>query len=276
MTGSAPRPPVAHATRPSASAAASAFAATISSSGASSSAPPASALPDGRRGARTLVVRDLTCTRGGRVLFRHFDLTLEPGRLVWLRAANGFGKTTLLRRLAGLAVADRGSIEWVGGPSGAPGVVVYLAHANALKDDLTVVESLRHLLRLHGVAATDAAVGDAIGRFGLWSRRHAPVRTLSQGQRRRVALARLLFSDAAATWLLDEPFDALDADGIDLVATLLVAHAERGGNAVFTSHVAPDVASGRLSIVRLDEPSSAAVRGRPAAPAGAVPASPGA
>ena len=209
--------------------------------------------------ARTLTVRDLACRRGGRVLFRHFDLTLAPGTLIWLRAANGFGKTTLLRRLAGLAAADEGRIEWSGGrPGGSDaGRVVYLAHANALKDDFTVAESLDHLVRLHGLAATETTVADAIGRVGLWARRRALVRTLSQGQRRRVALARLLFSDASATWLLDEPFDALDADGIELIGSLLAAHAERGGNAIFTSHVAPKVDTRRLSIVRLDEPSPA-------------------
>ena len=204
----------------------------------------------GSRASRTLIVDGLAGRRGERTLFHDFTLALAPGELVWLRAANGYGKTTLLRILAGLARPESGTIRW----SAADGpALVYLAHANALKDDLTVRESVSFQSTLHGLDASPAAIDDAIRRFGLQSRRHAPVRTLSQGQRRRVALTRLCLSDPQSTWLLDEPWDALDADGVALVCALLDEHAARGGNALFTSHVPPAIASMRT--VQFDAPA---------------------
>ncbi len=206
---------------------------------------------------RRLQVRGLACRRGERVLFANLDLDVDVGELVWLRAANGFGKTTLLRVLAGLAKPEAGTVAWDGGDE--PPAVLYLAHATALKDDLTVVESVRHDVALHGLVASDTGMADAIRRCGLHGRRHAPIRTLSQGQRRRVALTRLVLSQPRTTWLLDEPYDALDADGVDLVGTLLAEHAERGGNALFTSHVAPVVAGATPRIVQLEAAASAAL-----------------
>lgn len=188
------------------------------------------------------------CERGERRLFSDFDLMLASGDVVWLRAANGFGKTSLLRILAGLAQPAAGSLEWHEPRQ----PMLYLAHANAIKDDLTIVEALRYLARLHGLASSEAALADAIGRFGLQSRRHAPIRTLSQGQRRRVALARLCLSAPRATWLLDEPFDALDSEGAALVGNLLADHATRGGCVVFTSHIAPDLADLTVRSIQID------------------------
>ena len=209
----------------------------------------------GLRTSRTLIVDGLAGRRGERILFRDFGLALRPGELVWLRAANGYGKTTLLRVLAGLARPEAGTIRW----SDATGqATVYLAHANALKDDLTVLESVRYQATLHGLGASEASIADAIRRFGLQSRRHAPVRTLSQGQRRRVALTRLCLSDPHSTWLLDEPWDALDTDGVALVTTLLNEHAARRGNALFTSHVAPAIDATALRTVQFDALPTAA------------------
>lgn len=205
---------------------------------------------DGPAAAR-LVVRGLACRRGERVLFDRFDLDLHPGELVWLRAANGFGKTSLLRVLVGLAKPEAGTVRWAG--DAAP---LHLAHANALKEDLTVGESLRYLVALHGLEASDTAIANAIRRLGLHAKRHAPIRVLSQGQRRRVALCRLCLSSPHATWILDEPYDALDTEGVALVGDLLVAHARGGGSVLFTSHVAPLLADGvDHRVVQLDEPS---------------------
>jgi heme exporter protein A len=114
---------------------------------------------------------------------------------------------------------------------------LFIAHANALKDDLTVAESLQFLARLHGQGASADSIGDALKTVGLASRRRAPIRTLSQGQKRRVALARLMLEPAKPLWILDEPFDALDVDGLAMACGVLVAHAARGGAAVLTSHV---------------------------------------
>ena len=198
------------------------------------------------REAARLTVRGLACRRGDRVLFEDFDLDLAPGEAIWLRAANGFGKTTLLRALAGLARPEAGTVRWTRGAAHeAAAPALYLAHANALKDDLTVTESLRHLAALHAMDASETALADAIRRFGLDARRHAPIRTLSQGQRRRVALMRLCLSDPRSTWLLDEPYDALDADGTILVGELLAEHVARRGNVLLTSHVAPAFGASR-------------------------------
>ncbi len=205
------------------------------------------------RSAWQLRTRGLACERGERRLFSDFDFTLHAGDIVWLRAANGFGKTSLLRVIAGLASLAAGTIEWREPRS----PLLYLAHANALKDDLTIVESLRYLVQLHGLEAPEAALADAMRRFGLHSRRHAPIRTLSQGQRRRVALTRLCLSTPHATWLLDEPYDALDGDGSDIVSSLLAEHAMRGGCVLFTSHVAPDIPDVPMRSIRLDAPLAA-------------------
>ena len=215
--------------------------------------------PPGESRADALHVRALACRRGARTLFAGLDLDLEAGDAVWLRAANGYGKTTLLRVLAGLAKPASGTVEWTRGRvrSSRPRLL-YLAHANALKDDLTVAESLHHLAALHGLDAAPAAIDDAIRRFGLVSRRHAPIRTLSQGQRRRVALMRLCLSPPQATWLLDEPYDALDTAGVALVDGLLAAHVARGGNVLLTSHVPPSIDGVALRAVSLDAAPDAA------------------
>jgi len=199
-------------------------------------------------GSLPLVARGLACRRGDRILFERFDLDLRPGEPVWLRAANGYGKTTLLRVLAGLAKPEAGTIGW--GDGARP--PLYLGHANALKDDLTVAESARFLADLHGPDVSEAAMTEAIRRLGLHTRRDAPIRTLSQGQRRRVALTRLCLSEPRAAWILDEPYDALDADGVATVSALLIDHAKRGGSALFTSHVAPVLDGASVTILQLD------------------------
>jgi heme exporter protein A len=175
---------------------------------------------------------DLVCRRGERILFSGLNLAVLAGQVVWVRGANGQGKTSLLRLLAGLARPEAGSIEHLAGIER-----VYVGHANALKDDLTVAESLMFLSRLHGFETDPAAHAAALTRFGLHSRRNAPVRTLSQGQRRRVTLARLCLAPATALWLLDEPFDALDAEGVQALNALLTEHVSRGGTVLLTSHV---------------------------------------
>lgn len=212
-------------------------------------------LPVNRRAA-TLAVSDLACSRGDRVLFAPTSFVVAPGDIVWLRGANGQGKTTLLRTLAGLAAPGAGQFSWQRSDEASPRLV-YLAHANALKDELTVRESLRFLLDLGGTAIDDAGVDAALEHFGLASRRDAFVRTLSQGQRRRVALARLAAQREPLPWLLDEPFDALDADGVEVLAALIAGHARRGGSIVLTSHLPVPIADPVPVVVQLHEPAFA-------------------
>jgi heme exporter protein A len=187
---------------------------------------------------------DLACRRGSRQLFHGLALDVAPGQLVWVRGHNGRGKTSLLRLLAGLAAPEQGQLLRDGVPirrsASHARELVFIGHNNALKDDLEVAEALQFLLRIHGRASDIATVHGALDRLGLASRRSAPVRTLSQGQRRRVALARLAV-DVASTppslWLLDEPFDALDVDGVRAVDELLAEHLRRGGSVLLSSHL---------------------------------------
>ncbi len=171
---------------------------------------------------------DLACRRGDRVLFRGVNLEVRAGCAVWLRGRNGRGKTSLLRLACGLAVPESGACcgaaSRCAAPSGMRSSGIYIGHANALKEDLTVKESLRFLAHLHGRAHDAASIDAALARVGMGSRRDAPVRTLSQGQRRRAALARLALERRAALWVLDEPYDALDVDGIACVNGLLHEH----------------------------------------------------
>jgi heme exporter protein A len=197
--------------------------------------PPPASFP-----AAPLVARALTCRRGDRILFRDLELELPAGRVMWLRGSNGRGKTSLLRLLAGLARPEAGSVHCGDERAGSAGFsrqLVYIAHQNALKEDLSAIESLAFLAGLHGQDGERETLAGALRALGLFSRRDALVKTLSQGQRRRVALARLLLAPAKPLWLLDEPYDALDADGSALIDRVLQDHARRGGSVLLTSHL---------------------------------------
>ncbi len=203
-------------------------------------------LPPGRP-LPTWAAAGLACRRGSRMLFTGLDLTVAPGQATWLRGRNGSGKTSLLRLAAGLSVPAAGTITWGGQPLRRAvdfaARRVYIGHSNALKEDLTLAESLRFLARLQGRDCDAEAVQAALQRLGIASRREAPVRTLSQGQRRRGALARLALERQAAIWILDEPYDALDDEGIASIDGLLVEHLARGGSVLLTSHQPPGSAA---------------------------------
>lgn len=175
---------------------------------------------------------------------------------MWLRGTNGRGKTSLLRLLAGLSRPEHGGITWQGTPirdaEDFHRRLVYVGHSNALKDDLTALESLRFLALLHGRPAARPALLEALRQCGMGQRSDAPVRTLSQGQRRRVALARLWLESEASLWILDEPFDALDNQGVEMLNGLLAAHARRGGCVVLTSHLALTLTDPQPITVSLD------------------------
>ncbi len=186
-----------------------------------------------------LSATDLACTRNGRLVFHAISFELRSGEALLLRGANGAGKSSLLRMLAGLLRPSAGVLRW-------DGVVVtedhelhrarigYLGMLDALKPALTVAENLSFHARLHDGA--DARVRPALDALGLAALAQTPARRLSQGQRRRAALARLL-TGPGALWLLDEPTLALDTDGLDRLGTMLSGHLARGGLAVIATHV---------------------------------------
>lgn len=186
-----------------------------------------------------LTVTDLTLQRGNRTLAKGVNLSLPAGQVLHLSGRNGTGKTTLLELLAGLREAEAGQItqrplsselHWVG-------------HKNALNLNLTPQENLEFWCGLH--AADASQIPAVLDRMGVKAQRHRPCRTLSAGQKRRTALARLLLVPRKL-WLLDEPLDGLDAQGLSLFAELLNTHLDQSGAALITSHQAMPTAVTRV------------------------------
>lgn len=204
-----------------------------------------------------LEARDLAATRGDRTLFSGVGFALAPGALLRVTGANGRGKTTLLRALCGLLLPTAGEVRWKGQNIRALreeywAQLLYIGHANALKDDLTAEENLAFAARMAGRAVPRERARAALARFGLSGREELPVRALSQGQRRRAALARLAVAEAASLWILDEPFAALDAAGITLVQSLAGEHLARGGMVVLTTHQEARIEAPSVTDINLD------------------------
>jgi len=192
----------------------------------------------------------LACERGGLRLFANLDFSLAPGELLRVRGANGAGKTTLLRTLAGLTRPAAGTIRWRGDPIGDDyrREMLFLGHAPAVKDELTVLENLEFSARFSALEEVDAMT--ALQQLGIARLAGLPARFLSQGQRKRAALARLALAAAVPLWLLDEPFSALDDEAIGRVSALCAAHVAAGGLLVLTSH--QDVPIGAADMRALD------------------------
>lgn len=185
-----------------------------------------------------LEARELAGERGGRVVFADVSFVLAPGAALVLTGPNGAGKTSLLRVLAGLGRIAAGALLWDGRPALADRVahaarLALVGHQDALKPALTVAETLRHEARIGGGDARAA-----LAALGLEALADHPVRILSAGQRRRVALARLALAEARPLWLLDEPTVALDVEGVATLGRVLAAHRARGGMVVASSHLA--------------------------------------
>lgn len=202
-----------------------------------------------------LEVIQLACRRGDRLLFSALDFRVSGGTLLHVRGPNGSGKTTLLRALCGLFTPDAGDIHWRGETIRDLGEeyrrdLLYFGHANGIKGDLTGIENLRVTATLDGDRLDDAAIWAALARIGLGGFEDLPTRMLSQGQKKRVALARLILSQAPL-WILDEPFTALDTGAVDLLQTLIAEHIAAGGMAVLTTHQEVALTSGQVERLHL-------------------------
>ncbi|MFL6713061.1 MAG: cytochrome c biogenesis heme-transporting ATPase CcmA [Sulfurifustis sp.] len=198
---------------------------------------------------------DLGCARGDRPLFSGLNARAKAGELLHIVGANGTGKTTLLRTLCGLSRAAEGDVRWRGESIRALGDeyrqhLVYVGHLDGIQGELTPGENLE---ALRGLLESRDGAGDAAERalqhVGLGAYRSLPVKVFSQGQKRRVALARLLVTHKPL-WILDEPFTALDVDSCRLLTTLFAEHLSRGGIIVLTSHSGFDIPG--AAIKRLD------------------------
>ncbi|MFZ1661374.1 MAG: heme ABC exporter ATP-binding protein CcmA [Paracoccaceae bacterium] len=173
-----------------------------------------------------LKVSDLAVTRGGVTVLSGISFAVGAGQALVLRGPNGIGKTTVLRTIAGLQPAQRGTIE--------PGVdrLAYAGHADALKASLTVRENLTFWAKIHGTGAQ----GEAMKVMELQALAERQAQNLSAGQKRRLGLARLLVADRPV-WLLDEPTVSLDMASVALFGRVLRGHLERGGIALLATHI---------------------------------------
>ena len=193
--------------------------------------------------------------RGDRRLFERLDFDLESGQFMYLRGHNGSGKTTLLRTLAGLLRQEEGEILWDDTPihrirDSYHEELMYLGHLNALKGDLNAIENLRIDSAVRGQHLDEAAAWQLLTDIGLRGHEDLPTKYLSQGQNRRVALARL-WINRSALWILDEPFSALDATSVDVLQAIIRQHLARGGMAIVTTHQEVDLTSGEVCCVAL-------------------------
>ena len=186
--------------------------------------------------------------RGDRRLFSGLDFSLSPGTFVQLTGPNGSGKTSLLRILCGLLAPAEGEVRWQGANIRSLredyfAAVTYLGHRPGVKDELSALENLRIANALHGVEISQQDAIAALQRMGLGGRESLPARFLSEGQRRRVALARLLVCNTRL-WLLDEVMTSLDKGAIRLVRSLIEEHLNRGGIAMVATHQELELSAG--------------------------------
>lgn len=198
---------------------------------------------------------NLSCARGDRILFRDLSFKLSQGELLHIVGANGSGKTTLLRTLCGLTRPAAGEIRWdntnvrsLGDDF--RGQLAYVGHLNGIQGELTLAENLRALAEL-AETVDDARIDSALAQVALDAYRDFPAKILSQGQKRRLALARLLVIDRAL-WVLDEPIAALDVASIQIFTRMLAAHLSRRGMVIVTSHQTFDVERHTLRTLSLE------------------------
>lgn len=202
-----------------------------------------------------LEVNNLECIRGDRSLFSGLEISLDAGELLHLQGHNGSGKTTLLRTLCGLIEPSQGVVNWNGKNirrqrEEFASEMLFLGHLNGIKADLTAIENLRILCQLDGLDVSDEELWQVLEKMGLYGHEDLPVRVLSQGQKRRVSLARLLLSKSSL-WLLDEPFTALDSAGVNFLQKVIADHIKLGGLVILTTHQEVALTTGEVKQLRL-------------------------
>jgi len=188
-----------------------------------------------------LELKGVTCVRGERTLFSELTCSVAGSTVLRVGGANGTGKTSLLRIVCGLMLPLDGDVRWRGESIRTLREeywkdLVYVGHVNAVKDDLTASENLRIGAALAGRSVERRQALEALDMFGIAGCAPLPGRVLSQGQRRRVALARVITSKDAPLWILDEPFTALDAAAVQLMQHLIESHVRSGGTTILTTH----------------------------------------
>ncbi|MDX6443853.1 MAG: heme exporter protein [Blastocatellia bacterium] len=208
-----------------------------------------------RRAPKMLEAVNLGCVRGDRRLFKGLNFSLAAGELIELRGPNGSGKTSLLRILSGLASPAEGEVRWQGESISAleenySRAVAYLAHQNGVKDELSALENLRISSGVAGNALSKSEAQQILEKVGLSRQQHLPTRSLSAGQRRRVALGRLLTSKAPL-WILDEVLTSLDDAAIKLSRRFIGDHLAQGGLAIIATHQDLDLSAERIQRIEL-------------------------
>ena len=188
----------------------------------------------------TLTADNLVGVRGDRLLFEQLNFNLSNGAVLYLQGENGSGKTTLLRTICGLSKPYEGAINWCGENINALAEeysknILYIGHLPGIKEDLTALENLQFSLAISGVNIAADKASEVLKMLGLAKGLNLPTRMLSQGQKRRVALARLWLQDLPL-WILDEPFTALDVNATNLLKQKIEAYANDGGIVVMTTH----------------------------------------
>jgi len=206
----------------------------------------------------TLQGYQLACSRGERHLFTDLNFEIEGGDALRIAGTNGSGKTSLLRLLSGLTYPAAGEVRWNGenvrhARDEFCSELIYLGHANGVKDDLAAWENLTFNATLSGHPITSQQAWQALDLLGLDGVGHLPTRSLSQGQRKRVALARLWLENAPRLWILDEPFTALDRDAVGQLCDRLGHHLGSGGLVVYTTHQEITLGTGRMLQLDLGE-----------------------
>lgn len=216
-----------------------------------------------------LEVNSLTCVRGERLLFSGVNFALRPGGFIQLTGPNGSGKTSLLRIVCGLLTPERGEIRWQGAQIRSLGeeysrMITYLGHRNAVKEELDSLENLRISSGLAGRELTHSQAQQALARVGLAGRENLPARFLSEGQRRRSAVARLITCNTAL-WLLDEVLASLDHAATALIEAIIGEHLGKGGMAIVATHQELHIAADSFQRIELEPvaPGSAAPLGLP-------------